>query len=319
MHKILDSIEPVINDPGFVLLNTKAISVFCEQHNPQNSIHWLDPSPVTLRNMPFDDQLKFVLVLNSLSFCFWQLPKWQISFRKRMFDGSWGMVAALSKAYEMQIPILDFTYLRDMQIHQFNAIFEDRTSKMVLKEERIHIIKDVAARMIDIFKEDVGNLLKEGHHDAVALQDLIISEFPSFADTSSYKESAVFFNKRVQLLIADLNHILESNGQRSLCNIDRITACADYKIPFMLRSAGILRYSPGLSNKVDNRIPLEKGSREEVEIRSFAIWAVELIRRQYQRLSRHLYASRINDFLWLSSQVRQVHDKPYHLTLTTSY
>lgn len=55
---------------------------------------------------------------------------------------------------------------------------------------------------------------------------------------------------------------------------------ADYRIPQMLHSLGVLIYSPRLESKIKRHIELQAGSIEEVEIRGCSIWAVEMLRRQ---------------------------------------
>jgi len=205
-----------------------------------------------------------------------------------------------------------------MTLTDFNSITEDN-SKMVLKEIRVETINEVAEKMIEFFNSNVEMLIKRANYDAITLQELILSKFNSFSDTAIYNGKTVYFNKRAQLLTADLNYILELNGQQSLTNIDKITACADYKIPFILREFGILEYNEHLSAIVDNKIVIEKGSKEEIEIRAFAIWAVELMKKEYKKQSVFLRSNQINDFLWLISQIKSPRYKPYHLTLTNSY
>lgn len=318
MHKVLDSISHVIHDSKNISIKEDAIKYFCSHNKTKKDIHWLGFSPMNLKKLNIHDQLNFLIILNSISFCFWQLPKWKIKYKDDYYDGSWGMVAALAKAKDKGIPILDFNYLKKITITDFNSIIEDN-SKMVLKEKRVETINEVAEKMIEFFNSNAEMLIKRANYDAIALQELILSQFSSFSDTADYNSKTVYFNKRAQLLTADLNYILEINGQNSLTNIDKITACADYKIPFILREFGILKYNEHLSSIVDNRIVIEKGSKEEVEIRAFAIWAVELMKEEYKKHSVFLRSNQINDFLWLISQIKNPKYKPYHLTLTTSY
>ena len=63
--------------------------------------------------------------------------------------------------------------------------------------------------------------------------------------------------------------------------MDKITAFADYKIPFILRRLWVLEYSQSLAYKIDNQIEIEKWSDEEIEIRSNTIWAIELMKQGF--------------------------------------
>jgi len=318
MYNVLDSIKFVIDNSDSISVNKHAIEFFCANNYIDKKINWLLPSPNIIGSLEFNEKLNFVTILNSLSFCFWHMPKWQISYKERIYDGSWGMVAAISKAKENNIPILDFNFLKRLTIEDFNSIVED-DSKMILRKERVDIINEVASTMIDLFNSNVYELMQVANFDAIHLQNLILSQFKSFTDISLYNERVIYFNKRVQLLIADLNYILVSNGYKKLKNIDKITACADYKIPFILREFGMIEYDKELSKLVDNKVILEKGSKEEIEIRAHAIWVVELMKFEYCKLGIKVESHQINDFLWMISQIKNLKYKPYHLTVTTSY
>jgi hypothetical protein len=318
MHKILDSIKQVIDASKSITINKENIKYFCNNNNIKNDIHWLGFSPLNLKSLNFQEQLRFLIILDSISFCFWKLPKWRIEYRNRYFDGSWGMVAALTKAFDKGIPILDFNFLKNLTLKEFNSIVEDET-KLVLKEERVKTLNEVANKIIDNFNSEPEILISKSDNDAIKIQELILTTFTSFEDIAVYNNDKIYFNKRAQLLAADINYILELNKKPSLSNIDKITACADYKIPFILREFGILEYDSHLRSIVDNRIIIEKGTKEEIEIRAHAIWAIELLKKEYEKKNVEIRSVQINDYLWLLSQIKNPNNKPYHLTLTTSY
>ena len=100
-----------------------------------------------------------------------------------------------------------------------------------------------------------------------------------------------------------------------LSGLENLTACADYKLPQVLRRYGILSYSPDLAYKIDAQIPLRKGSQEEVEIRANTIWAVELMKKALKKRLPGVDSIHVNDHLWLLSQQKGF----YHLTRTTAY
>lgn len=318
MHKVLDSIEYVISNSNSISINKNAIEFFCRNNYIDNNINWLVSSPSIIDSLQFEEKLKFVTILNSISFCFWHIPKWQIYYKYKMFDGSWGMVAAISKAIENNKSILDFKYLKSLSVNEFSSIVED-DDKLLLKPERVEILNEVASKIISLFNSSIFELLESTKYDATLLIELLLTEFNSFNDTSLYNNREVHFNKRAQLLAADINFLLIKHGAKGLKNIEKITACADYKIPYILREFGIISYSSELCNLVDNRNQLEKGSKEEVEIRAYAIWAVELMKQEYNKLGILIESHQINDFLWMISQIKNPIYKPYHLTITTSY
>lgn len=318
MHNLLDNIKFVINESNSITISSKNIKKFCISNPIETDVHWLDKSPQNIRNLTFQEQLNFFILLDTISYCFWKLPKWKIRYRNKYLDGSWGMVAALAKAIERGMPILDFKYLKELSLNKFNDIVEDK-SNLVFKEQRVKNINEVANVIVNQFDSDIINLLNKVNYDAIMLIDYILTFSPSFNDVANFKTKTIRFYKKAQLLVSDINYVLEINGRRSLSNIDKITACADYKIPFILREHGILVYGDYLSSLVDNRVTIEKGSIPEVEIRSFAIWAIELIKNEYEKHSIHINSKQINDYLWLQSQIKNKSQKPYHLTITSYY
>lgn len=101
--------------------------------------------------------------------------------------------------------------------------------------------------------------------------------------------------------------------------MNQITACADYKLPQILRKLEILEYAPILVEKIDNEIEIKKGSPEETEIRANAIWAVEFIKEEVKKRNPQIMSFQINDDLWLATQEKFDGDKPCHRTRTTAY
>ncbi|MBI5345708.1 MAG: hypothetical protein HZB76_00980 [Chlamydiae bacterium] len=135
----------------------------------------------------------------------------------------------------------------------------------------------------------------------------------SFSDTAKYKGKDVCFYKRAQLLVADIYQIFGG-----LINMDQITACADYKLPLILRSLGILEYSSALAEKIDSKMEIPKSSHEETEIRANTIWAVEFIKEEVKKRSPQIMSFQINDNLWNATQGNNGNNL-YHRTRTTAY
>lgn len=121
------------------------------------------------------------------------------------------------------------------------------------------------------------------------------------------------------MLVSDIYQLFGGEGYGDLLNVDQLTACADYKLPRVLRRLGILEYSEELAKQVDNKIEITKDSEEEIEIRANTIWAVELIRQGLLQIGQKVMPIGINDHLWLMSQNKLSDDRPYHLTRTTAY
>lgn len=97
--------------------------------------------------------------------------------------------------------------------------------------------------------------------------NLLATDFPSFADVSTYEEVPVRLLKRAQIFVADVWACFGGEGYGAFDDIGELTAFADYRIPQMLCTLGCLGYSPALEGRVRRVEVLEAGGEWEVEIR----------------------------------------------------
>lgn len=96
----------------------------------------------------------------------------------------------------------------------------------------------------------------------------------------------------------------------------RLTACADYILPLVLRYHEVIEYDSNLAFKVDHQIEIPKNSKEEIEIRAGTIMAVEKIKEALHQSD--LTSMQLNDYLWIAGD-RVPSTQSYHLTRTTAY
>jgi hypothetical protein len=314
MNKILETTNFVIKHSKRVRINKEKIKEFCEHFSESHINHWLNESPFDFSILSEKDKISFLLVLDSISFSYWGNPKWSVKYKGEIFDGAWGMITSLGKAVENKVPILNMRYLSKINEKYFEKITQGNV-KIPLFEERVEILKEIGTIVTEKFQGDFSNLIKKSENDAIKLLNLIITNFPSFEDSCLYLGKRIYFYKRAQLLVSDIHQMLDLK----LKNINQLTACADYKLPKILRQLGILEYSEELENKIDNKIELPRGSEEEIEIRAGTIWANEFIKKELKKKIPKINTIHINDHLWLLGQTKSEKDKPYHLTRTTAY
>lgn len=316
LNKVLLSTRQVAKKSTHVNLNTNQLYKFCDELEPLSFLHWLHDSPFDLFSLSFTDRLHFITVLDAISFCYWPEPKWYNCYKGIHYDGTKALICSIGNAVENGYPITDFKYLSNMKLSDFEDIFETNCS-MPLKLERLKILNEIGKVISDRFAGNFEHVIKLAERNALSLTSLIVDIFPGFNDISSYKGMTVYFYKRAQLLTADIHHLF--NDTFSFKNISELTACADYKLPQVLRQKGILEYSSILSATIDNREPIQANSDQEIEIRANTIWAVEEIKSNLQKKGMQTNSNQINDYLWLESQKKHCFDKPYHQTLTTFY
>ncbi|MFA5878227.1 MAG: queuosine salvage family protein [Candidatus Staskawiczbacteria bacterium] len=318
MNRILDSARFVIENSDFVKINKERVVQFSAGFDHGKAEHWLSAAPFDFSNLTEDEKLHFLFIFNSLSFSYWGEPKWTVHYKDMQYDGAWGLIVALDKAIKNGTKLLDFKFCSKISLDEFKRILEANVEIPLLKE-RWKILHEIGENMANKYGGRVRNLINEANNDAPKLLDLILQNFSSFQDTAVYKGKEVYFQKRAQLFVADVFQIFDGEGFGMLNKVDTITACADYKLPQVLRKLGVFEYEPSLSEKIDGKIELIHNSPEEVEIRANTIWAVEFIKEEVKKHSPDIMSFEINDHLWLATQEKFPDDKPYHRTRTTAY
>ncbi len=263
----------------------------------------------------------YLLILDSINFCFWpapKKPKWHIQCGKERLSGYYALAAALKRAVEAGGPLTSAEYLSRLSLTAFQEILHGE-GELQLMEERVHILRELGRVLTADFQGNPTALIAAAGRSAPNLARLLAEKMPSFRDTTFFKGLQIFFYKRAQIFAADLYGAFGGSGWGRLKDMESLTCFADYKLPQILRHVGILSYAPPLAKKVNQGLPLEPQSPEEAEIRANTVWAVELIRRQLEHLGRAFRAFEVDWILWDLAQHEPFNAKPYHRTLTTFY
>ncbi len=307
-----------MENSDFVRINHEHLLTFSKKFNANKVKHWLSVAPFDFANLNEEEKLHFVFILNALSFCYWGEPKWTVKYEDAKCDGAWGMILALNRAIKKNKKILNFSYCSKLSKTELVNILKGNT-EIPLLEERWKILQELSKTMLTHFNGKASALISLSHGDAQNLLALIVKVFPSFSDTATYKGRKIYFYKRAQLLVADIYQLFNGQGVGTLKNVNYLTACADYKLPQILRKLQILEYTKELAEKVDTKIEIFHNSREEIEIRANTIWAVEFIKNIIKSKHPKINSFEINDYLWLATQKKFTNDKPYHRTRTIAY
>lgn len=280
---------------------------------PWNSVYHFCGEP--------DDMILYLLVLDSINFCFWPesgKTKWKIEYESTNLSGYYALAASLKLAVESGVPITRAEYLAEISLDKLKEILGGR-GELQLLEDRVKILNELGQVLLGEYGGKVHHLVEDSARSAIKLARSLAEKLASFRDVAEYSGRKVFFYKRAQILAADLYGAFGGNGWGSFTDMDRLTCFADYKLPQVLRQLCILRYTPSLAQKIDHETHLEAGSAEEVEIRANTIWAVELIRQELERTGKGLRAFEIDWILWNMGQDKKFKLRPYHRTLTVFY
>ena len=268
-----------------------------------------------------ENTVSYLLILDSLNFCFWPTSgkdKWEIQYESRRLSGYYALAASLKKAIESEVPITNAEYLAGLSLSELKKILAGRGNLQLLKH-RLKILNELGQLLLAEYGGEARKLVESTEMSAVKLARLLAEKLTSFRDVAEYQGHEVFFYKRAQIFVADLYGSFDGKAWGSFMDMDKLTAFADYKLPQVLRHLGILHYARSLAQKVDQKIFLEPGCPEEVEIRANTIWAVELIRQELDRMGKTLRAFEIDWILWDMGQDAEFKIKPYHRTKTIFY
>ena len=318
MRNILEGIKFVADNSTHVHIDMNRLEEKVLKFDSDKIQSWRDVAPFPVPTLENDQKVAFVMILDSLNFCYWGNPKWTIDYNGKDLDGSFGLMGCMYRALEDNIPILDPNFLEHMTVNDAKYIFKGNTN-IPLFNDRLKILNEIGRNINKKYDGSFTKLVEKSDKDVFKLLTNIVEVFPSFNDVSRYKRREIQFYKRAQLAILDIYDEFHGSGIGEFYNINKLTACAEYKIPQILRKLGILQYDLNLSQKVDNKIELPKDNAEEIEIRANMVWTIELMKNRLVKRYPNITSAIIDNYLWVMSQDKSPSDKPYHLTRTIAY
>lgn len=270
---------------------------------------------------PPEETATYILILDTLNFCFWPTPgqkRWAITYHGAVLSGYMALASTLKVAMEEGIPLMDAQFLADLRKEDLANILGGK-GDLQLMGHRLAALRELGGLLSAEYGGKAHVLIASARRSARKLAHLLASKLSSFRDVATYDDKTVAFLKRAQIVAADLHGAFQGKSWGAFTDMNRLTAFADYKVPQVLRHFNMLRYEPELAEKVDRQILLEAGGREEVEIRANTIVAVERIREALERQGRRLHAFQIDGTLWDLGQEAAYRTKPYHRTTTIFY
>jgi len=263
--------------------------------------------------------VSYLLLVDALNFCFFPEPRWEVVVDGERLHGYFALTSALKQAFERDDPIDDFSHLAEVEEEEVRDLLHGDVpmGKIPLFEERVGILREVGERMTSLYHGDAAKLVRKVNKSAQRLVELVVESFPSFRDEACYAGEQITFHKRAQIFAGDLYGSFGPRSFGAFHDVSRLTAFADYKLPQILRSEGILRYCEELAARIDHKEWIEAGSSYEVEIRAATVLAVDLLRQELVRQGRNLLAIEVDWLLWHAAQRCDI--PSHHRTLTTFY
>ena len=102
-------------------------------------------------------------------------------------------------------------------------------------------------------------------------------------------------------------------------DISALTMFADYRVPQILRSMGVLEYSTELSASIDTLEEIPWGGEKEVELRAQTIVAVDLLQQCLKSKGLDLLVLECDWLLWQMGEDSKDSILPHHRTLSIYY
>ncbi|NDD30551.1 MAG: hypothetical protein EB084_20010 [Proteobacteria bacterium] len=318
---VAEACARVMTRARHVSIDDAAVAAVCDawQHEPH-------PVPEWNRALHYFDGTRasanYVLVLDALNFCFWPdpgQPRWTVAYRDRPHTGYWALSAALKKAAEEGVPVLDAGWLAEVDRSAVERLLRGVEGEIPLMEHRVTHLQEVGRVLASRYDGQFANMVEDVGFDAVDLALRVAADLSSFDDAAVYDGERVPLFKRAQIVAVDLFGTFDGADCGRLTRLEALTAFADYKVPQVLRRLGVMRYDAALADVVDREVHIAPNDPMEVEIRAATVDAVERIRAGLATRGHGARAFEIDWFLWQLGQQRHADDRPYHKTRTVFY
>ncbi|CAL8070190.1 unnamed protein product [Calicophoron daubneyi] len=234
-----------------------------------------------------EQAVEWIFVTDLLNFSFWtdSHPHYEVSFGGKIYTGYWALCAAVNRAVDEGLNLLDANVYKDISEEQMKYVFRSANgSEIPLLKERWMTLQEAGKTLFDRYNGSFINVIKLCEKSAKKLLELLCQYFPSFRDNATYKGVQVSILKRAQILVGDLWSCFEGKGFGEFHDIDQITAFADYRVPQVLVHFGVLSYDRHLTEVVRGGEQIENGGDLEVEIRGCTLQAIQLIVRRTKQL-----------------------------------
>lgn len=261
--------------------------------------------------------LDYLIVLDSLNFCFWSKnQRWKIKYKGKQYNGYYALSLALKKFFEENHQKASLEYFSNVSFDEFKDILQGGKNLLFLKK-RWQIVKSVSGIIIKNYGNSVNFVESAGNRFSI-LTHKIYKELPGFNDIFSYNGKKIYLLKRAQILCSEIWGAFGGKGIGYFKDLDYLTCFPDYKIPQILNYLGVLEYSERLNKKIKNKILIPAGSLQELEIRSATVQAVEILKKELKAKGQNIPAFQLDWILWNKSKNEKM-KIPYHLTKTIFY
>ncbi len=315
-EKILQSLVPILDKPEFVTIENEKLKEIAKEFLEVETPSW--DNNLHLFGTP-EETVQYYFFLDSINFCFWALKgqsRWEYQINGEWVGGYYAYCRAIKDAFLKDRRLFDANYLSNIPKKDFESIFLSGRNNLLLINERHKIIQENFRILRDFFDGQAMNLLLQAEMDTDKIISILLERFPTFDDSVTWNKNKILFLKRAQIFISDIS--FAGLPDLEIKNLDYLTIFADYKIPQIFDSLGVLKYNSELNEDIVEERLIPPNSRKEAELRASSIIASEKMRDELEKLGRKISINELDWILWTKAKATKF-TKPHHKTLTIFY
>ena len=319
--KVLKSVSDMMSEAKHLKINDNNIEevsdwlAYEEFTFPKNNDRKIDP----------DNFIRTTMLINTLNFAFTDFDnsiKYEITRNGNKLSDSEAMFTQIHEAIDSGINLLDGEVQAGLTFQELENIFKGNI-EMPMLQERKDILNQVGQKLVNSYEGDWINFInscpKKLYSNGEGLIEKLISEFPRFNDSSSYKGKDIHFYKLAQLAFWGIHGELSHSNYFNIEDINAMSAFADYIVPVALKVMKIVEYSEDLNEKINNGILIERDSEEEIEVRAASLFATAKLTEAVnlrRPANKTIIIPQLDYRLWKSYHATH---HPHHLTYTIMY
>eukprot|EP01112_Ceratiomyxa_fruticulosa_P022828 TRINITY_DN8492_c0_g1_i1.p1 TRINITY_DN8492_c0_g1~~TRINITY_DN8492_c0_g1_i1.p1 ORF type:complete len:319 (-),score=70.69 TRINITY_DN8492_c0_g1_i1:75-1031(-) len=314
LDQIRETTEYVVRSAEYVKINHEALlkeveilsqKPWVKEKWGDNWFHYYEPTSILTA--------QYVLVLDSLNFCFWQDEKLEYHH----------LASSLKNVLVNDSTAFDAEKLSNIDVHTFRKWMGGLI--FPLEEERVRLVREIGLVLKQHFDGKASVLIEKANKSVSNLVQLVTAHFPGFRDSTVYKGKQVFLYKRAQIFAGDIWGAYDAKFLGEFHDLDQLTMFADYRVPQVLQASGVLEYNEKLWELIKSKTQVIVNSEMEIEIRAATVQAVEIMKKE---LNKKFNQKNLNvvvtslDLDWLLwGRGESMLDKlpPHHRTLTIFY
>ena len=178
MNKILSSAKFVVKNAKSIKINNDNLLEFANSFKSRKNNHWLSEAPLDFSQFNDEEILNFLLVYSTTGFCYWGKPKWSIEYGGVKHEGSFAMIAAITKAHKNGVNILNPEYRSKINKKEYSKILEiSKNNQIQLFDERLRFLNESGKVIIDKYAGKVSNLFKLARGNVIKLTNILTKDF----------------------------------------------------------------------------------------------------------------------------------------------